>query len=204
MKKVSYALNFALVGLNDPSINSGKRKLLEYLNEIAVKHQSKELVLNFQNEIEFLIVFQGIPIKIKLISAENFDDLIYRFDKINHLDVVVLLFSIYHSDTLNEFKKLQFEELIDYYGFQGTSALIGLDLKEDSNSTDMLEVRQKIIEKSKELSFLYGFEIRNGEQDISEFYEVILSDFIFKFKSSSQEMFEMAKIYGNELKSNGL
>ncbi|MFX0069930.1 MAG: hypothetical protein ACFFAO_02465 [Candidatus Hermodarchaeota archaeon] len=201
MKKISYSLNFGLIGSKSSSVDLGKSIILDYLRDLAIKYNPMEFDINYKNSIEFLIVFDIIPIKIKTFLADNLEELIYNYNKVQHLDLIVLLFNIYDVNAIGHYNKNDFNEFKENFRFQGTSVLAGLDIKDDTTSENSRIDRQKIIDKVNELNLLYAFELKNEKKDIAEFFFKILKDFLFKFKSSSPEMFELAKAYANKLRN---
>ena len=56
-----------------------------------------------------------------------------------------------------------------------------------------------IINKAKELNILYTFEITNKSTDLSELFNKILDDFIYKIRIKTPELFDQARNYGKEL-----
>ncbi|MFX1411047.1 MAG: hypothetical protein ACFFA6_11895 [Promethearchaeota archaeon] len=193
MKKISYSLRIGLIGNN----NSGKEFLLNYLEDIAIeKYLSDE-------KFEVLLIHKKIPFKIKVFSAENFRNVILEQSvKFSKLDILVMVLNLNDLNSIKEYKKEIFEEFRHFFLFQGLSIIIGMDviqMIEGSSSNSLRISRFNLIKKAKELNLLYCFEIYNKERDISNVYNKILDDFIFKFQYSTPELFEQAKIYGKEL-----
>ncbi|MFX1322372.1 MAG: hypothetical protein ACFFAQ_12090 [Promethearchaeota archaeon] len=193
MKKISYSLRIGLIG----SRNSGKELLLNYLDDIAIeKNHSDE-------KFEVLLVHKGIPFKINVFLAENLIEVISE-QSINFgkLDVLIIILNLNDLNSIKEFEKEIFEEFRQFFLFQGLSILAGMDVEQilkGSSSNNVRISRFNLIKKAKELNILYCFEIHNKERDISEIYNKLLNDFIFKFQYSTPELFEQAKIYGREL-----
>ena len=193
MKKIRYSLRIGLIG----SRNSGKELLLNYLDDIAIeKNHSDE-------KFEVLLVHKGIPFKINVFLAENLIEVISE-QSINFgkLDVLIIILNLNDLNSIKEFEKEIFEEFRQFFLFQGLSILAGMDVEQilkGSPSNNVRISRFNLIKKAKELNILYCFEIHNKERDISEIYNKLLNDFIFKFQYSTPELFEQAKIYGREL-----
>ncbi|MFX1315998.1 MAG: hypothetical protein ACFE9T_09055 [Promethearchaeota archaeon] len=193
MKKISYSLHIGIIGNN----NSGKEFLLNHLESIGLKKDLSD------EKFEVLLIHKNVPFKIKVFSAENFRDVILKHSvKFGKLDILVIILNLNDLNSIKECEKEIFEEFRQFFLFQGLSILIGMDVKQilEGSSSDGLRIsRFNLIKKAKELNLLYCFEIHNKERDISNVYNKILDDFIFKFQYSTPELFDQAKIYGKEL-----
>ncbi len=193
MKKISYSLRIGLIG----SRNSGKELLLNYLDDIAIEKNHSD------DKFEVLLIHKGIPFKIKVFPSENLIEVISE-QSINFakLDVLIIILNLNDLNSIKEYEKEAFEEFRHFFLFQGLSILAGMDVEQilkGSPSNNLRISRFNLIKKAKELNILYCFEIYNKERDISEIYNKLLNDFIFKFQYSTPELFEQAKIYGREL-----
>ena len=203
LKKVSYRVNFGLVGSKKSGIASGKEIFINYLKSRTIEDKlSKVNVLN-EDFLEYFIVFKLVPIKIRVFLAENLNQLITWYEKIKNLDIIVLAFNIYDLDSLNDFNKSNYNEFCEYFHFKGLSSLVGIDVNQIYGlpiSTKSIRIsKENLIKKAKELNVLYCYKIKYKYKDISEFYEKIFKDMIFKFQMTGQEFFEQAKLYGNKL-----
>jgi len=193
LKKISYSLRIGLIGSN----NSGKELLLNYLEDNAIEKNHSD------DKFEVLLIHKGIPFKIKVFPAENLIEVISE-QSINFgkLDVLIIILNLNDLNSIKEYEKEAFEEFRQFFLFQGLSILAGMDVKQilkGSPSNNLRISRFNLIKKAKELNILYCFEIHNKERDISEIYNKLLNDFIFKFQYSTPELFEQAKIYGRKL-----
>jgi len=193
LKKISYSLRIGLIGSN----NSGKELLLNYLEDTAIEKNHSA------DKFEVLLIHKGIPFKIKVFPAENLIEVISE-QSINFgkLDVLIIILNLNDLNSIKEYEKEAFEEFRQFFLFQGLSILAGMDVKQilkGSPSNNLRISRFNLIKKAKELNILYCFEIHNKERDISEIYNKLLNDFIFKFQYSTPELFEQAKIYGRKL-----
>jgi len=193
LKKISYSLRIGLIGSN----NSGKELLLNYLEDNAIEKNHSD------DKFEVLLIHKEIPFKIKVFPAENFIEVISE-QSINFgkLDVLIIILNLNDLNSIKEYEKEAFEEFRQFFLFQGLSILAGMDVKQilkGSPSNNLRISRFNLIKKAKELNILYCFEIHNKERDISEIYNKLLNDFIFKFQYSTPELFEQAKIYGRKL-----
>ena len=199
LKKVSFALNICLLG----SLDSGKEVFMDYL-------KSSALEMSFINDVgkmidyhEMLIVYNEIPIKIRIFLSDNLEKVIDYYDKIKNIDVVILSLNLYDVKSLDEYNVEKIKELKENLMLRGVLTLVGLDVKKISNKpasfTSSKISNQDLIRKAKELEVLYCFKIENKKDDLLQFYDQILNDFIFKFQYSSPELFNQAKSYGNKL-----
>ncbi|MHA1149478.1 MAG: hypothetical protein ACTSR8_14675 [Promethearchaeota archaeon] len=197
MKKISYALNWGLVGNKD----SRKDVFIKYIKRRAKEASFISDVMKNLDFYEFLIVFKEVPIKLRVFIAENLDQLIYNYDKITNLEVILLCINIYNFDSLDKYNLKKLEELNEYFMFRGLTTLIGIDVKKIFNKDipNFKLSRRELVQKAKELNVLYCFEIQNMDGDIDQLFDKILDDYIFKFQVSSPEIFESAKLYGKEL-----
>jgi hypothetical protein len=194
LKKISYTLNLGLVGSYKSGEDSGKGIFIDFLKDKAVEY-------NLDDYHEFLIIFNQIPIRMKIFPVEDFNELILNYDKIKKLDIIVLTLNMHEFNSINEYEKQSFEEFEKYYKFRGSSILVGIDVEKIYRSTSKNSRISyfNLIKKAKELNILYCFEIQNKNRDLSELYNKVLDDFIFKFQFSSPELFNQAKSYGKEL-----
>lgn len=205
MKKITYSLNFGIIGSKKSAIDFGKKIFLEYFKKITVKGELPEDFNINEGDPALLIIFKEIPIRIRIFTAESFNDIINNYERIRNIDVLILLLNIFELDSINSLKRESFEEFKDYFSFRnGVSILTGINMEGDNSSEDTRISRSQLTEKAKELDVLYGYELTMNEKENSEFFAHILSDFIFRFQYSSPELFDLAKLYGNELmeKSN--
>lgn len=192
MKKISYSLRIGIIGKK----KTIKEIFFESLSTSAIKSSPSD------DNYEFLIVFKQIPIKVKIFLSENLDDLIYNFENIQKLDVIILTLNLYEPDSLNTINKHLLEEFIETFSFQGTSILVGMDVKHifNKSTSRKFKISRFQLEKTtKDLNIIYCFEIFNKNKDINEIYNTIFNDFILRFQYSSPELFETAKDYGKRL-----
>ena len=202
MKKITLSLNLGIVGLNTTGQTIEKNVFLDYLKDYAIISDIKRPKISDSEYNEFLVIFNEIPIKIKIFFLKDLNDGISRFDKIKTLDIIILAFNVYDKNSIDLFQKEAFNEFKEYYTFRGISVLSGLNGDSDNLSKDAQIDTNLIINKVRELDLLYGFELKNDEKDIIDFYNKILSDFIFKFQVSSPELVDLSKSYGKELLDN--
>lgn len=186
MRKVTYSLKIGLVGSPD----SGKDFIETYLGNISLE------VTKQNGFIEYLIIHDLIPIKLKIFDGKDLNALIYNYDKIENLDVLLIVLNQNDEESLNQLNQGKFEEFKEYFFFKGISALIGVGKsKLNENGT----MKEKIIQKAKELELIYAFQLDSEVSGLDQIKNKILDDFLLKFQYSSAELLEAAKDYGIEL-----
>ena len=192
MKKISYSLRIGIIGNREQL----KEIFLESLANSGIKS-------NFSDDYsEFLIVFKQIPVKIKIYLHENLETLIYDFENIQKLDIIILTLDLYKLDSLSIINKQLIEEFNETFFFQGLSILVGMNIEQIFSKTPSKKFkisRFQLEKTTKDLNFIYCFEIFNKNRDVNEIYNTILNDFIIRFQYSSPELFETAKKYGKRL-----
>lgn len=192
MKKISYSLRIGIVGSKD----SKKEIFLDNIKNIAIESKS------FENYIEFFLVFKQIPIKMKIFSAADIDQLIYNYNKIEKLDVLILAMNLNDLNSVHDYSEESMKEFNEIFSFQGISVLVGMDISQIFKIPPLNSLRisrYNLKKKTKELGLIYCFEIYNKAEDITEIYNKILDDFIFRFQYSNPELYEQAQKYGIEL-----
>ena len=200
MKKITYTINFAFISSNTSSNELEKEIFIEYLKKMAIENNVREKNNIKESPLEFLIIFREIPIKIRLFLYKSFENIKFNNEKITNIDVIVFIFNILDFNSLQSFNLESFEEFKKNISFTSRiSVLAGIDLEKNNYAESDRISRNQMIEKSKELDVLYTYEIRKNEEDISQFFEKILDDFVLKFYYSSPELFDLAKLYGKEL-----
>ncbi len=192
MKKISYSLRIGIVGGKDTK----KEIFLDNVKEIAIDSKS------FEEYFEFFLVFKQIPIKMKIFLVANIDQLIYNYNKIENLDVLILAMNLNDSNSVHDYSEESMKEFNEVYSFQGLSVLVGMDISQIFKIPPLNSLRisrYNLKKKTKELDLIYCFEIYNKAEDITEIYNKILDDFIFRFQYSNPELYEQAQKYGIEL-----
>jgi hypothetical protein len=192
LKKISYSLRIGIVGNKD--YNSVI--FLEDIKQFAIKTFSTD------SYSEFLVVVEDIPIKIKAFLVEDLEELIYKYNEIEKLDVIILTVNLFDPKSIYQYIKDVFEDFNETYYFQGISILVGVDLEKifkKKPSENLRISRYNLEEITKYLNLIYCYEIYNKDKDIIKIYKKILNDFIFRFRYSSPELFEQAQLYGNSL-----
>ena len=194
MRKITYSLRIGIVGSKEIT-----KKI--FLDRLSMSSIDKNLS---DDNLEFLIIYQQIPIKIKIFLAVRLEDLIYNFNMIEKLDVLILTLNLYEPDSINYYNKSLIQEFSEALSFQGLSVLVGMNIEQIFNKTlsKNLKISRFHLEKlTKDLGLIYCFEVYNNNQDITEIYNKIFNDFIFRFQYSNPDLFEKAKIYGKHLRN---
>jgi len=167
--------------------NSGKKLFIEYLNH----HSSSSKLSEEMNE--FHLVHKQIPLKLKVFIAEDFKQLITNYKTINNLDIIIVILNINELKSPNNYSRVIFDEFSKIYSFHGISILVGIDLKlihEGVLSNAMRISRYNLMSKTKELNFIYCYEIQDKNRDLLEVFEKIFDECTFKFQYSNPELFE--------------
>ncbi|MFW9946801.1 MAG: hypothetical protein ACFFDX_08235, partial [Candidatus Odinarchaeota archaeon] len=105
MKKIKFSLNLGIIGADD----SGKDFLIDYLKRIALKNENNEK-LN-----DFLIMYQDIPVKIKVFHGKDFNQFNERYENIRRLDTIIIIIDIYDLNSFNGDLFRGFEEFNTLY-----------------------------------------------------------------------------------------
>ena len=193
LKKIKFSLNLGILGHDD----SDKNLFINYLKKIALTSDA------LKDENEFLILYEDIPLKIHVFNAESFKSFINNSDKIIRIDVLLVLIDIYNPNALDIMLFKDLEEFKAIYIFKGVSILVGVDRLsiEGILPLDKWRIsRINLIQETKNLEFLYCFEVQNSDYDIAEIYRKIFNNFLLKLKNSNLELLKQAKNYGEKLK----
>ncbi|MFW9875987.1 MAG: hypothetical protein ACFFG0_23035 [Candidatus Thorarchaeota archaeon] len=192
MKKVSYNLRIGIVGIKDYN----KEIFLDNLGDFSIDTKISE------EYTEFLIIFKQIPIRVKIFLATNLEEVIRDFDKIEMLDAIILTIDVKDTKSIYHYYKNIIEEFNDIYYFQGISMLVGIDSSQifKKKASKKIRVsRYSLEDTAKYLKLIYCYEIYNKKGDVIEIYKKLFNDFIFRFRYSSQDLFEKAKLYGESI-----
>ncbi|TFG22655.1 MAG: hypothetical protein EU532_14185 [Promethearchaeota archaeon] len=209
MKKISYSLHLGIVGSINSENGSGRETFLDYLKNRTIDDKISRTNENDKSFFNYFIVYKQIPIKIKVFLAETLNELIFNHDKIKKLDILILALNLYDVNSIIEFTKENFDEFKEIFSFWGLSLLVGIDVNQIFRKP-ILEYNTRIsnidlINKAKELDFLFCYEIKDKDKDLIDFYDNIFNNFLVKFQISSPELFEQAKSHGVYLeKKNNL
>jgi len=179
----------------------GKKEFIEEIFIESLKRSAIESNIS-DDKYEFLILFDQIPIKMKIFITKTLENLIYNFEKIQNLDVIIFPLNLYEPTSLNTITKGLLEEFNETFSFQGLSILVGMDIGNlfNGSASKNFKISRYQLEKiTKDLKLIYCFELTNKNSDINEIYNTIFNEFKIRFQYSSPELFEAAKEYGNYL-----
>ncbi|MFX1401063.1 MAG: hypothetical protein ACFE8V_07415 [Promethearchaeota archaeon] len=194
LKKIKLNLNLGIIGKDD----SGKEFLIEYLIQIALNHNESGILH------EFLTVFQDVPIKFRVYTVKDFNQILIEYESIKRVDILIMVIDIFKLDSLIDINFKDIEEFNSTYMFKGISILVGID-KYSIEHLDVLHQerinRFDFIQKSKDLGFLYCFEVKTRNQDISELFNIAINNYILKLRNTNPDLLKKAKSYGKELKN---
>jgi hypothetical protein len=190
LKKIWFNLNIGIIG----SIESFKSIFLKIIKEISIDECKTS---DEGSHTKALILFDSIPIMLKVFLAENFDDLINHYKSVKNTELLLLLVDMESRENFNKLSRQKLIEINEIFLNDLNFLLIGVNSNSISNSkiSDNL-----LIEKAKKINAIYCFKVNLDESDIIDILETILKDFIFKYKFTSPELFEKAKSYGKLLK----
>lgn len=186
MKDIIFSINLGLIG----SEYSRLEIFIDHLKEIALNYTSDNLVY------EFFLQYIGIPIKIRIAIGREFDDLVQRSDSFKHFDAIIIVVNLYNGNSISNYTIQSYSDFRNYYIFNGISVLVGVDTflifqKEPPNKKDITEFN--LIQKTKELEFLYCFKVQDEKKDIPELFDNLLNYINQKLKFLNPELFKRAK-----------
>jgi len=191
-KKFFFTLRFGIIGTKE----SGKELFINFLKQYSTSSKiNKDLK-------EFFLMHNQIPLKLKVFLVEDFNKLIKNSKREKKLDIIILALNLNELSAVQNYSK----EVLDYFykriSFQGISILAGLDLNLIKNGilSDAMRIsRYNLISKTKELNFIYCYEIQDKSRDFLELFERIFNECIFKFQFSNPDLFERVLSYGKEI-----
>ena len=194
MKDIIYSINLGLIGTEYSRLEI----FIDYLKEIALKFTSENLIY------EFYLQFEGILIKLRVVIADRFEELIRRSEDFKHFDVIIIAVNIYESGSISSYTIQNYSDFRNYFFFNGISVLVGVDTflifqKEPPNERNITEIN--LIQKTKELEFLYCFKIQDIKKDVSDIFSKVLNYISLKLQFLNPELFKRAKL--NYQESNG-
>jgi len=194
LKDIIYSINLGLIGTEYSRLEI----FIDYLKEIALKFTSENLIY------EFYLQYEGILIKLRVVIADRFEELIHRSENFKHFDVIIIAVNIYESNSISNYTIQNYSDFRNYFFFNGISVLVGVDTflifqKEPPNERNITEIN--LIQKTKELEFLYCFKIQDIKKDISDIFSKVLNYINLKLQFINPELFKRAKL--NNQESNG-
>ena len=164
LKDIIYSINLGLIGTEYSRLEI----FIDYLKEIALNYTSENLIY------EFYLQYEGILINLRVVMADKFEDLIQRSENFKHFDVIIIAVNIYDKDSISNYTIQNYTVFRNYFFFNGISVLVGVDTflifqKEPPNKRNITEIN--LIQKTKELEFLYCFKIQDLNKDTSEIFK---------------------------------
>jgi hypothetical protein len=194
LKDIIFSINLGLIGTEYSRLEI----FIDYLKEIALKFTSENLIY------EFYLQYEGILIKLRVVIAEKFEDLIQRSEDFKHFDVIIIAVNIYESDSISNYTIQNYSDFRNYFFFNDISVLVGVDTflifqKEPPNERNITEIN--LIQKTRELEFLYCFKIQDIKKDVSDIFSKVLNYINLKLQFLNPELFKRAKL--NSQESNG-
>ena len=191
MKDIIFSINLGLIGTEYSRLEI----FIDYLKEIALKYTSENLIY------EFFLQYEGILIKLRVAIANKFEDLIQRNESFKHFDVIIIAVNIYESNSISNYTIQNYSDFRNYFIFNGISVLVGVDTflifqKEPPNERNITEIN--LIQKTKELEFLYCFKIQDLNKDISDIFSKVLNYINLKLKFLNPDLLKRAKLNKDE------
>jgi hypothetical protein len=186
LKDIIFSINLGLIG----SEYSRLEIFIDHLKEIASKYTSDNLIY------EFFLQHEGTPIKLRIAIGREFDNLIHRNDSFQCFDAIITVVNLYDGNSISDYTIQKYSDFRNYYIFNGISVLVGVDTflifqKEPPNKKDITEFN--LIQKAKELEFLYCFKVQDEKKDIPQLFDKVLNYINLKLKFLNPELFKRAK-----------
>ena len=187
MKEITLSINLGLIGTEDSRLEI----FIDYLKERALKFTSENLIY------EFFLQKEGIIIKLRIAIVNKFEDLIHRRDKFKHFDVIIVAVNLYNSDSISNYTVQSYSDFRNFFIFNGITILVGVDTflivqKEPPNQKNVTEFN--LIQKTKELNFLYCYKIQDKKKDIPDLFNQILNYIDLKLKFLNPELFKRTRL----------
>ncbi|MBY9013572.1 MAG: hypothetical protein KGD70_14455, partial [Candidatus Lokiarchaeota archaeon] len=109
---------------------------------------------------------------------------------------IIIVVNLYNGNSISNYTIQSYSDFRNYYIFNGISVLVGVDTflifqKEPPNKKDITEFN--LIQKTKELEFLYCFKVQDEKKDIPELFDNLLNYINQKLKFLNPELFKRAK-----------
>jgi hypothetical protein len=194
LKDIKFSINLGLIGAEDSRLDL----FIEYLKEKSSKFISVNMVY------KFTLRFEGVPMKLRVGIANNFEELIHRNDDFKHFDAIIIAANIYNENSIANFTLQNYDEFRNFFIFNGITALVGIDPFLAFNNDPPFEKKVTeftLIQKTKELGFLYCFKIQDINKDMSEIFNKVLNYINLKLEFLNPELFKQIRSKLDE--SNG-
>ncbi|MBN1215682.1 MAG: hypothetical protein JXA99_09625 [Candidatus Lokiarchaeota archaeon] len=192
MKKIVYSLNLGTIGLKD--------YIKTFINKI-IKNNSdnnnKNNIITIENDqIKFSLMFKDVLFKIKIHLFEKIKHLLNNKSLTQDLDSILFLININKLKNIRKYKRKSIQKINHIQIKKGNHILIGVNQNKIEINSEIIE---KMIERSKILNMLYCFLIEDENKDIGSIFETILDDYVFNFKYSKPDLYELAQLYSKEI-----
>ncbi|MFX0047183.1 MAG: hypothetical protein ACFE8G_03345 [Candidatus Hermodarchaeota archaeon] len=187
MREITLSINLGLIGTEDSSLEI----FIDYLKERALKFTSENLIY------EFFLQNEGIKIKMRIAIANGFEDLINRREEFKRFDVIIVAVNLYNSNSISKYTVQSYSDFRNFFIFNGISVLVGIDTflivqKEPPYQKNITEFN--LIQKTKELNFLYCYKIQDKKKDIHDLFKQILNYINLKLKFLNPELFKRTRL----------
>ena len=135
--------------------------------------------------------------------ADDLNQFNSNFEKINKFDVLIIALNLNNLSATDDLKKENYDDFRKIFSFWGVSILVGIDVNRifrlPPSPKNFQLSKDSLIKKAKDLDVIYCFEIKYKYNDLKDLFVLILEDFLIKIQLRSPELFDQAKVYGNEL-----
>ena len=200
LKKIVYSLSFGIIGLKDYT-----KKLIKNLIKIDTEGFDSDKSLRTKNDFfKFSLMFKDVLFKIEILLFNKIKNLLNSNNNNNNnlphkLDTILLMINVNKLKNIKKYKRKHIQKINQLLPKKGTYVLIGVN-QENTKISD--EIVEKLIERSKKLNILYCFLLEDEEKDMKNIFRKLLEDYVFNFKYSKPELFELAKNYSKEIQKN--
>ncbi len=186
MKDIIYSINLGLIGTEESNLEI----FIVHLKEMAFKYSSENLIY------EFFLYHEGIPLKLRTVIANGFEDLFHKNESFNHFDIIIVAVNLYNNDSISNYTIQNYSEFRNYFFFNGISVFAGVDpflLLQENPPYERSITEFNLIQKTRELEFHYCFKIQDKKKDITDLFNKILNYIILKLKFLNPELFKRVK-----------
>ena len=188
MKKIVYSLNLGVIGLKD--------YIKTFINNIIKNNSNHNTITIEKNQINFSLMFKDVLFKIKIHLFEKIKHLLNDKNLTQDLDSILFLININKLKNIRKYKRKSIQKINHIQIKKGNHILIGVNQDKIEINNEIIE---KMIERSKILNMLYCFLIEDENKDIGSIFETILDDYVFNFKYSKPDLYELAQLYSKEI-----
>jgi hypothetical protein len=191
LKRITVSLQIGIINSNKNLFNP----FIKYLEEKSLSKGKPQETSKHKEYNEYLVIYENIPIKLKINLLKSFNDLMNNYEKTKGIDVVILL-TEQDKESLSGLSKKQLKEVDELLLSSVSFVLVQMETSSDSKN---IINEHDLIHKAKKLDVRYLFTIKPHHTEINQIFTKILDDFILKFKFLNPELFEKAKAYGIQI-----